>query len=186
MKNYYDELEISKNASKEVIEKVYKVLAKKYHPDATQEDDKQAAEEKFKIISEAYEILSDDEKRKNYDLELEQENPTISYADYIKVVRERDALSNSLNTLKKQFNQSYNNINFTETYTNNDHNNNYYDQSKIYNPQTKKHKYYNATTVKPVSPFIYFCYKIKRLFRNIGILLLVLLVIILAINAFLG
>ena len=86
MKNYYDELQISKTASKEVIEKVYKVLAKKYHPDTTQEIDKHAAEEKFKIISEAYEILSDDEKRKQYDLELEQSNPTISYEEYINVI----------------------------------------------------------------------------------------------------
>ena len=46
MKNYYDELEVSKNASKEVIEKVYKVLAKKYHPDMNQGDSKKEAEEK--------------------------------------------------------------------------------------------------------------------------------------------
>ena len=71
MKNYYDDLEISKKASKEVIEKVYKVLAKKYHPDTTKEIDKQAAEDKFKAISEAYEILSNEEKRKKYDIELE-------------------------------------------------------------------------------------------------------------------
>ena len=40
MRNYYDELEVSKTASKEVIEKLYKVLAKKYHPDITKETDK--------------------------------------------------------------------------------------------------------------------------------------------------
>ena len=63
MRNYYDELEVSKTASKEMIGKVYKILAKKYHPDTTNETDKHAAEEKFKKISEAYEVLYDDEKR---------------------------------------------------------------------------------------------------------------------------
>ena len=71
MKNYYEILEVSKNASKEIIEKAYKVLAKKYHPDLQQESERKKAEEKMKIINEAYEILSDDEKRKNYDIELE-------------------------------------------------------------------------------------------------------------------
>ena len=81
MKNYYDELEVSKTASKEVLERVYKVLAKKYHPDTTQELDKQTAEEKFKRISEAYEVLSDDIKRRKYDQELNQSTSNISYED---------------------------------------------------------------------------------------------------------
>ena len=111
MKNYYDELEVSKTASKEVIEKVYKVLAKKYHPDTTKEVDKQAAEEKFKIISEAYEVLSNDEKRNKYDLELEQSNPTISYEDYINVVNQRDTINNAFNELKNEFYQFKNSYN---------------------------------------------------------------------------
>ena len=99
MKNYYDELEVSKTSSKEIISKVYKILAKKYHPDTTKEIDKQAAEEKFKAISKAYEILSDDEKREKYDLELEQSNPTISYEEYLKVVKH--LLSNYISNRKK-------------------------------------------------------------------------------------
>ena len=110
MKNYYDELEVSKTASKEVIEKVYKVLAKKYHPDTAKELDKQAAEEKFKIIGEAYEILSDVEKRKKYDLELEQSNPTISYEDYMDVINQRDSLNIAFNELKNEFYQFKNNV----------------------------------------------------------------------------
>ena len=69
MKNYYEILEVNKKASQETISKVYKFLAKKYHPDANP-DNKQEAEEKFKEISEAYEILSNEEKRKEYDEEL--------------------------------------------------------------------------------------------------------------------
>lgn len=74
MNNYYEILEVSKNASKEVIEKAYKVLVKKYHPDLYQEESqKKMAEQKMKLINEAYDVLSEDEKRKNYDLELEEQ-----------------------------------------------------------------------------------------------------------------
>lgn len=73
MKNYYEILEVSKNASPEVIEKAYKALAKKYHPDVQTPDKLKWAEDKIKEIGEAYEILSNKEKRSSYDLELENE-----------------------------------------------------------------------------------------------------------------
>ena len=73
MKTLYEILEVSENASKEIVEKAYKVLAKKYHPDLQAEGDKQEAEKKMKQINEAYEVLSDEEKRKEYDLKLIQE-----------------------------------------------------------------------------------------------------------------
>lgn len=73
MNNYYDILEVSPKASKEIIEKAYKVLAKRYHPDLQQQDNKKEAEEKMKLINEAYEVLSDDEKRKEYDDKLKLE-----------------------------------------------------------------------------------------------------------------
>lgn len=72
METLYDILEVSKKASKEIIEKAYKTLAKKYHPDLQDEKDRAYAEEKMKKINEAYEILSNDEKRSNYDRELEE------------------------------------------------------------------------------------------------------------------
>ena len=70
MSNLYEVLEVSEKASKEIIEKAYKVLAKRYHPDLQEEKDKKQAEEKMKQINEAYTILIDDEKRKTYDIEL--------------------------------------------------------------------------------------------------------------------
>ena len=70
MKNYYDILEVSPKASKEVIEKAYKVLAKKYHPDRYNGEKKEIAEEKLKEINIAYKILSDDLLRDQYDNEI--------------------------------------------------------------------------------------------------------------------
>ncbi|MFC1789239.1 DnaJ C-terminal domain-containing protein [Thermodesulfobacteriota bacterium] len=63
--DYYKMLGVNKNASKNDIKKAYRKLAMKYHPDQTKGD--KSAEEKFKKISEAYAVLSDAEKRKQYD-----------------------------------------------------------------------------------------------------------------------
>lgn len=73
METLYDVLEVSRKASKEVIEKAYKTLAKKYHPDVQMPENKAKAEEMMKRINEAYGILSDDQKRKEYDAKLEAE-----------------------------------------------------------------------------------------------------------------
>ena len=64
-KDYYKILGVSKNASQEEIKKAYRKLAVKYHPDKNPDDKK--AEERFKDIAEAYEVLKDPEKRKRYD-----------------------------------------------------------------------------------------------------------------------
>lgn len=64
-KDYYEILGVSKNADEKEIKSAYRKLAKKYHPDLHQGDE--AAAEKFKEVSEAYEVLSDKDKRKKYD-----------------------------------------------------------------------------------------------------------------------
>ena len=63
-RDYYEVLGVDKNADKKTIKKAYRKLAMKYHPDVNHEE---GAEEKFKELSEAYGVLSDDEKRKRYD-----------------------------------------------------------------------------------------------------------------------
>jgi molecular chaperone DnaJ len=63
-RDYYDILGVKKDASKDEIKKAYRKLAMKYHPDRNKEAD---AEAKFKEISEAYAVLSDDRKRADYD-----------------------------------------------------------------------------------------------------------------------
>ena len=65
-RDYYEVLGVSKNATDEELKKAFRKLAKKYHPDANP-DNKAEAEAKFKEVNEAYEVLSDSQKRKMYD-----------------------------------------------------------------------------------------------------------------------
>lgn len=73
MKDYYKVLGVPSNASQEDIKKAYRRLAKQYHPDVAKGD--KQTEEKFKDISEAYNVLSDPEQRKKYDFLGAQAGP---------------------------------------------------------------------------------------------------------------
>jgi DnaJ-class molecular chaperone len=64
-RDYYDILGVKENASDEEIKRVYRELAKKYHPDKNEGD--KTAEAKFKELSEAYNVLRDPAKRQQYD-----------------------------------------------------------------------------------------------------------------------
>jgi len=108
MKNYYEILEVDKHASIEIIDKAYKVLAKKYHPDMHMGDKKTWAEEHFKKISEAYEVLSDESKRISYDQELEAS--TIDYSKkYEELCIQQEFLKQELQTLRSRYQTTYNN-----------------------------------------------------------------------------
>ncbi|MCL2383149.1 MAG: DnaJ domain-containing protein [Oscillospiraceae bacterium] len=111
MKNYYEILEVHECASIEIIQKVYKILAKKYHPDLQDKDVAKEREEKFKLIAEAYEILSDKKKRKAYDEELKfynesQKSATIDLDDYKKLQDYCSKLENELNSYRGTYSHS--------------------------------------------------------------------------------
>ena len=140
-KNYYNILEVNKNASPEIIKKAYKTLVKKYHPDLQDNNLKAEYEEKIKLINEAFEVLSNSEKRKNYDLNLKQTE--FSVEDYNNLINENLKLKNEINYLKNnlinyknninnnlnnKINENYNNINknnFNNSNYNKNINNNY-------------------------------------------------------------
>ena len=66
-RDFYEVLGVAKDASEEDIKKAYRKLAMKFHPDRNQGDKAKQAEEKFKEVKEAYEVLTDESKRAAYD-----------------------------------------------------------------------------------------------------------------------
>ncbi len=66
-RDYYEVLGVAKNASDNDIKQAYRKLAREHHPDMVKDGDKTAAEKRFKEINEAYQVLSDSQKRKMYD-----------------------------------------------------------------------------------------------------------------------
>ena len=70
MKNYYEILEVNEHASQDIIEKAYKILIKKQHPDLYVGEEKRLAEQKVRELNEAYQVLSDDFLKSQYDMEL--------------------------------------------------------------------------------------------------------------------
>ncbi len=67
-KDYYEILEVHPRATEEIIDKAYRVLAKRYHPDKHSSDKQEWAHAKFKELSGAYNVLSHPELRKKYDI----------------------------------------------------------------------------------------------------------------------
>ena len=76
-RDYYEVLGVSKNANESEIKKAYRKLAKKYHPDTNAGNPK--AEEMFKEVTEAYNVLSDDKKRKLQRLSLKKPQKLTKY-----------------------------------------------------------------------------------------------------------
>lgn len=107
-KNYYDILQVNQNASPEIIEKAYKTLAKKYHPDLQPEENKKQAEEILKDINEAYEILSNPISKVDYDNSLKENY--ISEEGYKNLYNQNEILKNKLNNIYQK-EKNINNIN---------------------------------------------------------------------------
>ncbi|MGN1013444.1 MAG: J domain-containing protein [Clostridia bacterium] len=127
MKNYYDVLEVSRKASKDTINKIFKIHMKANHPDLFQGEEKIKAEEKSKELTEAYNVLSDDNERAKYDAELEveessQTNPQIESIiqenEYLKqVIAKKDEYISRLTGMNfENSNNPYNNVNYNNPY----------------------------------------------------------------------
>ena len=131
LKNYYEILEINEKASQEIIEKVYKVLVKKYHPDLQENAETKAKyEEKIKQINEAYDVLSDKQKRKEYDAKLELEKQKQeSYSR--KINNSNNVQSNNINNNSAP-NSQYTNMNYNSAnrQTNSNSYNNQFEQEQ--------------------------------------------------------
>ena len=178
--NYYDILEISKNASPEIIEKAYKTLVKKYHPDLQENDLKIKYEEKIKKINEAYEVLSDSEKRKNYDFNLKNDEITID--DYNNLYNENINLKNEINILKNNLN------NYKKNYSNNSINNYNNNSDNAYNSMNNIENKINQKINNAVNQAYYDAYiqdlknrgykiKYKKTFKDFLALILTILII---------
>ena len=103
MKNYYEILEVDKNASEEVIEKAYKTLAKKYHPDLQNNSN---CQDKMRQINEAYEILSNDFERREYDEKIKRQS--VSIEEYNRIIQENNRLKKDLKRVVNQREMSQN------------------------------------------------------------------------------
>ena len=147
MKNYYEILEVDKNASDEIIKVAYKALVKKYHPDLKEGNAKINAENKIKQINEAYDILSNPEKKYEYDQNLINED--ISKEQYEIVLNENINLKKELNIYRNNIyhnyrnNNKYTKENFNNNYYNTNYNNDNDSQNTAYKEQNSNINYNN-------------------------------------------
>ena len=111
MKNYYKILELNNNCSEDDIKKQYKILAMKYHPD------KGGDEEKFKDVSEAYQVLIDSNKRTNYNNNINNElNSVVDANDLFKAFFSGN--NNNIFNYRESLSRNKSNINIDKLFNN--------------------------------------------------------------------
>ena len=129
--NLYEILEVNENASQETINKIYKIQAKRYHPDLQKtQAEKKKAEEKMKQINDAYSILSNEQKRKEYDEDLKQ----------ARLKKEQESKAQIINEMRQNY--EIEQQRYTAKNTNNENNSNVPNsQIKDYNRRLKQFKW---------------------------------------------
>lgn len=182
MKNYYEILEVNPKASEDIIKKVYKIKVKQNHPDLFQGEEKKKAEEKTKEITEAYDILSNKEKRQNYDLELknnenEEKDKYIKYESIISSLKsENEYLKNVIISKNNIINEFLGNE--SDTYKSSS--NTYYKQ----NDKTE-HKS-NIQSNNSPNYFYSILYDLKQSILKLAIFIIILLLLLLIFWALTG
>lgn len=118
MKDYYEILEVSRNASKNVINKVFKMHMKANHPDLFTGEEKIKAEEKSKEFTEAYNILSDENERAKYDEQLKAQEQNTYTPEIQSIIEENEYLKQVLNKKDEIINRLTNtNYNYYNSYS---------------------------------------------------------------------
>ena len=182
MKNYYEILEVNPKASEDIIKKVYKIKVKQNHPDLFQGEEKKKAEEKTKEITEAYDILSNKEKRQNYDLELknnenEENEKYIKYESIISSLKsENEYLKNVIISKNNIINEFLGNE--SEPYKQSP--NTYYKQN-----EKNEHKI-NFHSNNSQNYFYSILYDLKQLILKLAIFIIIILLLLLIFWALTG
>ena len=174
MENYYEILEVSKNASQEVIEKAYKVLAKKYHPDMNEEENKIWAGEKFKKINEAYEILSNEDKKKIYDTELEA-NEEENTEKYNSLLQEIEILKNRLAYYEAEENKQNTQYNNISNSVNNGYQNN--SNAQTYSNYNTQNKHFNRYYYKRENIFLTYLKNVFAIALAVTIIIAIMVIL---------
>lgn len=173
MKDYYELLEVNKNASDDTIKKVFRMLIKKNHPDLFEGKEKTKAEEKVKQLNEAYEIISDKEKRAKYDEELEQDRSSTDEAIET-LIQENEYLKSVINEKNRLIKEYLEEIGI-DTRNIEDGNSGYYeDESYIQDDSESNDMQYE----------MYGVYQVKNSMKNIAAMLLAIMVGIIVISIF--
>ena len=181
MKNYYEILEVNPKASDEIIKKIYKIKIKKNHPDLFQGEEKKKAEEITKDLTEAYDILSDTQKRKDYDIEIQ--NNIQEDSQYYKYQALISNLKEENEYLKNVIKSKNNVINeFIQTTTNTFQYNNDQDYHRYYRDQENYENYENNKNTENTSNKNYFRYvlfDLKQLFSKLLVFFLIIISLLL-------
>ena len=183
MKNYYEILEVDVKVSKEMLDKAFKLLAKRYHPDTKPDDKKEWAEEKFKEINEAYEVLSNEDSKKDYDAELDYDKNSaveaiIAKNEHLQHLVEE--LQNEISYLKSQANTETTNFSSSSNIYENDNLNNY--QYEInQNSNSSYNSYYNVAPEETLYYETRIPYRKSRLKDILAFLITIICIIVIRI-----
>ena len=188
MKDYYEILEVSRKASKDTINKVFKMHMKANHPDLFQGSEKTKAEEKSKELTEAYNILSDDNERAKYDLELKEFEATSGNNqmietlkqenEYLKqVILQKNTIISKLTGYYEDPSNSFNGA-YSDQYSY-DQENDEYNSGVRYKEQSTRSKYENLSyedlkDIQRQEQISYFKEKIKSMGPALFIIFLIL------------